>query len=272
MVFGRGKKESVDPVVPESSDLKGAGVVDGSLDVGDGDLDEPESDEPGSDTPDVVRLVSPVLAPEQRPWDSEETPTDEMPRLDLGGLQVPVLPETEIRVELNEQKQPIAVTILHAESAVQLLVFAAPRRDGIWDEVRGEIVDSVRADGGQVEEILGDFGIELRASMRGEVTPGQFVEQQLRFVGFDGPRWFVRGVYSGPAAAGEQSAVLLDSVLADLIVVRGEEPMAPRDPLPLRLPREAVAAQEAAEAQAAEANQAPTLDPLTRGPEITETR
>jgi hypothetical protein len=52
-------------------------------------------------------------------------------------------------------------------------------------------------------------------------------------------------------------------------VVRGDEAMAPRDPLALRLPRDAVAAQEDAEAEGATA---PTLDPLTRGPEITETR
>jgi Protein of unknown function (DUF3710) len=74
----------------------------------------------------------------------------------------------------------------------------------------------------------------------------------LRFVGFDGPRWFLRGVFSGPAATDAAQAQVLETVLTSIVVVRGIDPMAPRDPLQLRLPREATAAREAAEAAAGE--------------------
>ena len=171
-----------------------------------------------------------------------------MPRLDLGCLRVPVLPGTEVRVEMNEAQQPIAATVVHGTSSLQVLAFAAPRHSGIWDEVRTEIAESVRTDGGKVDEVKTDFGIELHARVRGEATPGQVTEQQLRFVGFDGPRWFLRGVFSGPAATHSSQAEVLETVLTSTVVVRGTDPMAPRDPLQLRLPREASAAREAAEA------------------------
>jgi hypothetical protein len=277
MVFRRGKKDAVG--AEPASDLESSDELDELDDdeLDDDELDDDQLDDDGLDDddaadPDAVAgslaLVSPKLEAHERPWDASEAPAEGPPRLDLGGLLVPVLPDTEIRVELNEEKMPIAATILHDGSALQVLAFAAPRRDGIWDDVRGEIAESIRSDGGQVEEFATDLGIELRATVK--ATADQ-IEQQLRFVGFDGPRWFVRGVFSGPAAAGSVPAALLDSALRDLVVVRGEDAMAPRDPLPLRLPREATAAQEAAEAAAAE-NGTPLLDPLTRGPEITETR
>lgn len=189
-----------------------------------------------------------------------------MPRLDLGCLRIPVLPDLEVRVELNPQQQPVAASVLHAGSAVQILAFAAPRGDGIWDDVRAEIAESVRNDGGTSEETDGVFGRELHARVRGEVQPGQVVEQQLRFVGFDGPRWFVRAVFSGPAATNPQQAKALEAVLTSVVVVRGSEPMAPRDPLPLQLPRDVAGIPQPPPAAPA------SLDPLERGPEITETR
>lgn len=208
---------------------------------------------------------------ERRPLDEDEAGDDEaLPRLDLGGLRVPVLPETELRVELNELQQPIAATVLHAGSTVQILAFAAPRNGGIWDEVRAEIAESVRADGGQVDEVETTFGLELRARVRAEPQPGQVTEQLLRFVGFDGPRWFVRGVFSGPAATNPAQAVVLESVLTSVVVVRGTDPMAPRDPLPLRLPRDATGGSDPAAAEEVAAR--PTFELPVRGPEITETQ
>jgi hypothetical protein len=276
MVFGRGKKD-VAGTNAAADDVEVDVVLDADEADADGSVDSFEDAETGdaADTDAGGALVSPLLEAHQRPWDVAEAPAEGPPRLDLGGLLVPVLPDTEIRVELNEQKMPIAATILHNGSALQVLAFAAPRRDGIWDDVRAEIAESLRADGGQVEEFAGDLGIELRAMVRAEVAAGEPVTQPLRFVGFDGPRWFVRGVYSGPAALGDLAAAVLDSAMRDLVVVRGEDAMAPRDPLALRLPRDAVAAQESADAEAADAAAAaakPTLDPLNRGPEITETR
>ena len=120
---------------------------------------------------DATRAVPP--AGDRRPLDDEEAGGDAtMPRLDLGCLRVPVLPGTEVRVEMNEAQQPIAATVVHGTSSLQVLAFAAPRHSGIWDEVRTEIAESVRTDGGKVDEVKTDFGIELHARVRGEVDTG----------------------------------------------------------------------------------------------------
>lgn len=228
-------------------------------------LSQDADDVEGSDVTDGAKPVG-----RRRPLDETEAGDDAvLPRLDLGGLRVPILAETEVRVEMNEAKQPIAATVVHAGSSLQILAFAAPRHSGIWDEVRAEIADSVRADGGQVDEVDVGFGLELKARVRGEAQPGQqVVEQSLRFVGFDGPRWFLRAVFSGPAATNPEQAGVLESVLTSIVVVRGGDPMAPRDPLPLRLPREMTAAADAA----AEEESRPRLELPVRGPEISEIR
>jgi hypothetical protein len=237
MAFGRGKKDSKDR---PAADVDGAPLDD--------DPDRTASgDSATTHDAGATDASTPPLG-NRRPLDDEEAGGDAtMPRLDLGCLRVPVLHGTEVRVEMNEAQQPIAATIVHGTNSLQVLAFAAPRHSGIWDEVRAEIAESVRTDGGQVDEIEADFGPELHARVRGEVQPGQVTEQQLRFVGFDGPRWFLRGVFSGPAATDPAQAQVLETVLTSIVVVRGTDPMAPRDPLQLRLPREATAAPDPAE-------------------------
>ena len=254
MAFGRGKKDKNAP----------AADVDNTAE------DEAERTASGDSADDGATAdVAPVR--DRRPLDDEEAGGDgSMPRLDLGCLRVPVLPGTEVRVEMNEAQQPIAATIVHGTNSLQVLAFAAPRNGGIWDEVRTEIAESVRADGGQADETETEFGTELHTRVRAEVTPGQVTEQQLRFVGFDGPRWFLRGVFSGPAATHPAQAEVLETVLTSVVVVRGTDPMAPRDPLQLRLPRDATAGREAAEGED-EAGGKPVLELPPRGREITET-
>lgn len=255
MAFGRGKKAGKNGPPTDDTD-EPDGTSGGDLAVA--------ADASATDTPQVGG---------RRPLDDEEAGGDAtMPRLDLGCLRVPVLPGTEVRVEMNEAQQPIAATIVHGTNSLQVLAFAAPRHSGIWDEIRAEIAESVRTDGGEVDEIEADFGTELHARVRGEVTPGKVTETQLRFVGFDGPRWFLRGVFSGPAATVPAQAEVLETVLTSIVVVRGTDPMAPRDPLQLRLPREATAARETTDGAAGDDGKpAPVFELPPRGREITET-
>lgn len=234
-----------------------------------GEASDDEPDDESDESPHGVDVAADSgETSRRRPLDESEAGEGEaMQRLDLGSLRVPVLSDMEVRVELNERQQPVAASLLHAGSSVQVLAFAAPRGSGIWDEVRDEIADSVRKDGGEADEVDGVFGKELRIKLRAEVKPGQMAEQRLRFVGFDGPRWFVRGVFSGPAATNPQQAKALETVLTHVVVVRGADPMAPRDALPLRLPTDMPGLP-----QSGDAAQPPSLDPFERGPEITETR
>ncbi|MCU1591711.1 MAG: hypothetical protein JWP11_2967 [Frankiales bacterium] len=207
------------------------------------------------------------------PWDSEDAPDDELQRIDLGSLQIPVPEGTEVRVDVSPEGEVVAATMVQGESAMQVNVFAAPKRSGIWSEVRTEIADALLQGGGSTEQVDGSFGPELKAQVPTEV-PGQgTMLAPARFLGVDGPRWFLRALVTGPAAVDAEKAAGLEGALRDVIVQRGGEAMAVRDPLPLHLPRDvaeqaAVAAQE----QAEEEERATGMPMPERGPEITETR
>ena len=58
-------------------------------------------------------------------------------------------------------------------------------------------------------------------------------------MGVDGPRWFLRGVISGPAARHPELARPFEELFADIVVVRGDHPLPPRELLEIRLPEEA---------------------------------
>jgi hypothetical protein len=170
--------------------------------------------------------------PEVGPYDRDQAP-DGVERLDLGSLQIPAVAGVEVRVQADPDGQVQQVILVYGESALQLGVFAAPRSEGIWDEVREDIRKQLSTDGVAAEEADGDYGAELRARVR---TPDGVTD--LRFVGVDGPRWMVRGVFQGPAAADPEAAGPLLECLRGLVVDRGAEAMPVREPLPLRLPRE----------------------------------
>jgi hypothetical protein len=170
--------------------------------------------------------------PSRGPYDLAEAPKD-VPRLDLGSLQIPAVPEVEVRVQADPQGVIQQVVLVHGENALQLGVFAAPRSEGIWDEVREEIRQSLFNDGAAAQEVQGEYGPELHARVR---TPDGITD--LRFVGIDGPRWMVRGVFQGAAATDPAAAGPLSLCLDGLVVDRGQEAKPVREPLPLRLPRE----------------------------------
>jgi hypothetical protein len=166
------------------------------------------------------------------PYDISEAPED-VERLDLGSLHIPAIEGVEVRVQADPDGQVQQVVLVYGESALQLGVFAAPRSEGIWVDVRSEIRKSLFDDGVAVEEIDGEYGVELRARVR---TPDGLTD--LRFVGVDGPRWMVRGVYQGRVALDPAAAEPLLECLHGLVVDRGKEAKPVREPLALRLPRE----------------------------------
>ncbi len=172
------------------------------------------------------------------------------------------------------EDQPAWVTVVHGDSGLQLQAFAAPKTGGLWADVREEIAAEVAKAGGDCAEADGPFGVEVRARIAPPGPAGPDLAaglQPVRFLGVDGPRWFLRGVISGPAAARDDLAEPLEQVFADVVVVRGDHPAPPRDLLEIRLPEEALQAL-AEEADEPEGNPWGGADPFERGPEITETR
>jgi Protein of unknown function (DUF3710) len=128
------------------------------------------------------------------------------------------------------------VTLANSSGHMQLGVFAAPRSQGIWEELRDEIAESVRSQGGNVK-VHGDgpFGIELVGTLKvdGRATP-------VRFIGIDGPRWFLRAMLVGTVANDAAKARPLEGVLRNIVVVRGSEPLPVREQVPLHLPADAL--------------------------------
>jgi len=214
--------------------------------------------------------------PERGPFDSTQV-TGMGPRVDLGAIWLPVLPGLELRMEVDKKTQKVTgVSATLGGSGLQVQAFAAPRTDGIWDEVRAEIGTSITRQGGTVDDVPGTFGRELIARIPATGPDGQPAVRPARFVGVDGPRWFLRGVLSGRAAIDPEAARPLESVFANVVVVRDGNPRPPRDLLTLTLPKNArqggTPDGEPAAGPESAAPQTPSFDPLTRGPEITEIR
>lgn len=172
--------------------------------------------------------------PTTGPYDESDQPEDGIQRLDLGALRIPAEVGLEIRVEVAEEGQVAGVIVLDETGQMQLGVFAAPRKEGIWEEVRTEIKASISSQGGTVSEQDGEFGIELSGKLP---APGGFTP--VRFIGVDGPRWFLRAMLAGaPAQSDDQASKFLDT-FRGVVVVRGSDPLPVRDPVPLVLPRDA---------------------------------
>ena len=171
-------------------------------------------------------------APEHGPYDSRHAPAG-VQRLDLGSLQIPAIEGVEVRVQANPDGVVEQIVLVDGDSALQLGVFAAPKSEGIWNEVRDEIAEAMATDGVAPQEVQGPYGIELTARVTTPDGPAD-----LRFVGVDGPRWMVRALFQGQAAADRSREGSLGEVMSGLVVVRDAEARPVREALPLQLPKE----------------------------------
>jgi hypothetical protein len=234
--------------------------------------DEPAEDaEESDDSGESLRYNLPPAPRPDGPWDQSEIKEPGEGRVDLGGLFVPGVEGMELRVEVAGESI-VAATVVLRDSAVQLQAFAAPKSEGIWGEVREEIASGITQQGGIVDEVEGPLGWELRAQVPVQLPDGTNGVQLVRFIGCDGPRWFLRGVISGQGAVQPQAAGVLESVFRDTVVLRGDTPMAPRDPIVLKLPNDAQMVPDgvAPPEQAEPSKFGDGIDPMRRGPEITE--
>ncbi|MFD7921868.1 DUF3710 domain-containing protein [Streptomyces sp. NPDC059740] len=256
-MFGRRKKNEAPE---ESAESTGAEDLPG------------DATDEQADTDDAHRVNLPPAPRPDGPWDISEVSKPEEGRVDLGGLYVPGVEGMELRVEVAGDAI-VAATVVLQDSAVQVQAFAAPKNEGIWGEVREEIATGITQQGGVIDEIEGPLGWELRAQVPVPLPDGKGGVQVVRFVGVDGPRWFLRGVISGHGAVQPEAAGVLEHVFRDTVVVRGEGPMAPRDPIVLKLPDDAQMVPDGVQQETvAESRFSGGVERLERGPEISETR
>ncbi len=155
------------------------------------------------------------------------------PFIDLGALKVTPRTGLQLRLDIEESsKRLVAATFEIDDSTLQVQVFAAPRSEGLWNEIRGQVAEQVIRQGGSADHVVGPFGPELRSL----VPTADGSQRPVRFVGVDGPKWFLRGVISGPAASSDARAGIVEDVFRSIVVNRGTEPLPPRELLTLRVP------------------------------------
>ena len=190
---------------------------------------------------DETPVDQPKSAPDDRavvgPFDeSEANPV--RPYVDLGGVKVLPRDGLHLRLEVEEgTKRVVAIGLDYAKSTLQVQPFAAPRTSGLWHEIRAQIAEQIARQGGTTTVRDGAFGPELLAQIPVAAGEGQQGHMRLaRFIGVDGPRWFLRGVIAGEAAVEPAAAAQVEDLFRSIVVVRGSTPMPPRDLIPLRMP------------------------------------
>ena len=196
-----------------------------------GEAEDSESTPVEQESVVTVDDVTETLSPRPSgPWDVSEIDVLDG-RIDFGGLRIKGSDGMQVQAQVDERTGSVSViTLVLGDGSLQVQAFAAPRKSGVWADVRRQLMASITAQNGLVEEADGEFGVELRARV-----PGQSGLQPVRFVGVDGPRWFLRGLFIGSAATpGSHGA--LEQAFRDTVVVRGGEAMAPGDVIALRLP------------------------------------
>lgn len=199
-----------------------------------------KDEDPATTSADAVEETATAETPVVGPFDSGDVDPEVLEaedRIDLGALVITGMPGMELRLQVDEQSGQVqAILLVLEDSALELRAFAAPKKSGIWSEVRREIAAEASRMGGTATETDGPFGTELVLVVPVEDPDGQIFSQTSRVVGVDGPRWLLRATVLGRAAVEPDAAAPMEETLRNVIVVRGAEPMAVRESLPLRLP------------------------------------
>jgi Protein of unknown function (DUF3710) len=169
------------------------------------------------------------------PFDSEDLPTDDSERVNLGSLLIAPEPDRELRLQVDEASGLVqSVQIVGPDGALELRAFAAPRNGDLWTEVRPQIAAEVAQSGGTATERQGPWGPELLLQV------GQRGQQQLtRMVGINGPRWMLRCQLVGAAAQKPEESASWEDTIRKVAVHRGAQAMPVGEALQLTMPPQA---------------------------------
>ncbi|MDG2497079.1 MAG: DUF3710 domain-containing protein [Aquiluna sp.] len=178
------------------------------------------------------------IAPEDRgengPYDVAEIGVL-TPYLDFGSIRLAPRQGMQIRADMDEAtKKVVALTIEIQGHRLQLQAFAATKSEGLWTQTLKALEEGIIAQGGNVSVVEGSMGPELRGTVLAKSGDNQ-ISRPTRFLGVDGPRWFLRAVVSSNKI---DEAVFdqLVEVFRSTAVSRGDIAMPPGELLPLKLP------------------------------------
>lgn len=161
--------------------------------------------------------------------------------IDLGSMLLePPAEGLDLRLQVDEESGDVmTVLVVGDEGVLEMRAFASSRGGDLWEEARREIgADTVRR-GGTSAEQDGPFGVELVCEVPVEGPDGESMVQPSRVLGITGQRWFVRATLAGRPAFDADYAIPFEDAIRGLAVRRGQDAMAPGEPLPLKLPPEA---------------------------------
>lgn len=250
MIFGR-KKQQATPSEPEDIDDDLDDTEADELDEDDEDMsaESPEDDDEDVYDDDHEDAQDEWVAydesqdwREDGPFDISEVDLegDDITRLDLGSLIV--TPEEGMQLQIiadAETGNGLALVLGLDGSAMQIEVKAAPNSGGFAADIRGDIMDETRAAGGRTELAKGPYGTELRRVVQVEGADGEDAFAPMRDWLVEGPRWLLVGRLMGEAAIdveGDGASAIFDEAFRNLVVRRGDDPMAPGQTVPIRVP------------------------------------
>lgn len=259
-------EQTDDAVTAESADKAGLGKSADRAGPGKS-ADDAGPAEQADDAEDDAQQAGEEEAPTPRgehlengPFDEADAPEED--RIDLGGLLVPTVDGMELRMEIDQRSGAVTgANLVLGGSSLQVQAFAAPKSRGLWEDVRGSLRDSVVSQGGTAETRAGAFGTELITRLPVKRADGRTGYRPARFIGIDGRRWFLRAILTGKALGDPEQSRRFETLVSRLVVVRGSGAMAPQELIPLHLPGERPGLDQI---------RSGPLDPLARGPEITQ--
>ncbi|OYN91134.1 DUF3710 domain-containing protein [Parenemella sanctibonifatiensis] len=252
MIFGRkrGKKKSdEDPIEDEVLDTEAD--EDDAEDEEDDDLDQADADDADeddtdddsdadddSDDPDFDELDKQDWRADG-PFDFAEVDLENDPveRMDFGGMIITPFEGMKLQLHADPQTQQIQrAMVMHDDSVLELSAYAAPRARGYITEIRDELINNAKNQGGSANLVEGPFGTELKRLLPVRTPEGKNVIVPTRTWLVHGPRWVLRGIIMGKAAMEEGTPEELLECFHNVIVRRGDDPKAPGELLEFVLP------------------------------------
>lgn len=254
MIFGR-KKQQASPTEPDPADVPDDlddelddeeledDVDDDDDEVEDEDLEEDDLDEDFDEEADEwIAYDESQDWREEGPFDIDEVDleADDVPRLDLGSLIV--TPEDGMSIQIIADAATgdgLALVLSLDGAAMQVEVKAAPQSGGFAAEIRDDLIEETLAAGGSAERAKGPYGTELRRVVPVDGPDGESGFAPMRDWLVEGPRWLVVARMMGEAAidvTGDGASKLFDEAFRNLVVRRGDDPMAPGQTVPLKVP------------------------------------
>lgn len=245
MIFGR-KRRSGDPVDVEAP----AGEIE-AIDEADADLDEAELDDAERDDAeldDAEDADEPIEDDDDQDWredgpfdiDEVELADDPVERLDLGSLIITPWEGLGLQLQVNEATQQVSAALaIWDDSGLQLALLAAPTSGGLARETREDVVAESQGAGGRAEIVTGPFGPEVRRVLPVTGPNGEELYQEARIWTVEGPRWMLTGTLIGKAARTDEESAALPFVefFRNVVVRRGDGPLAPGELIPLTMPK-----------------------------------